>query len=150
MTTRCRAVGVNRISMSEMIRRRLSTKQREDLYEREAAKAVAAGKGEFPICNIPSCGQPIRPGQAWDESHWPTPRALKGKETGCAHRRCNRDHGAKVVVPALAKEKRQLRRARDIFRSRKPLAGGRDDPRKRTMGGMVVSRETGERWGRRE
>jgi hypothetical protein len=129
-------------------RRRLSTTAREALYESEALKAAAAGLGEFPICNIPWCQQPIKPGQAWDESHYPRPHALGGKITGCAHKRCNRDHGNQVVTPIVAKAKRQFRRDRDILRSRKPLPGGRDDPRKRSMAGPVVDRRTGERWGR--
>ncbi len=32
------------------------------------------------------------------------------------------------------------------FRSRSPLPGGRDDPRKKTMAGAVVDRVTGEPW----
>lgn len=126
-------------------RRRLTTRQREDLYERERAKAVANERGEFPICNI--CDQPVVACQTWDESHHPAfPHALGGTDTGVAHTRCNRRHGAEVVVPQVARSKRQFKMARDINRSRNPLPGGRDDPRRRTVAGLVVDRATGEPW----
>jgi hypothetical protein len=58
--------------------RRLTTKQREELYDAEVAKARAAGRGDFPICNL--CGVGIFPGQKWHVSHDPhRPRALGGE-----------------------------------------------------------------------
>lgn len=126
-------------------RRRLTTRQREELYERERQKAIAAGRGEFPICNICDCA--IMVCQTWDESHHPAfPHALGGTDTGVAHERCNRRHGAEVVVPQVARANRQFKMARDLHRSRNPLPGGRDDPRRRTMAGQVVNRATGEPW----
>lgn len=125
-------------------RKRLSTKQRRALYEDAEKEARAAGR-QHPICNL--CPHPIMPGQDWDESHVGAPASLGGTDTGLAHRRCNRIHGAQVVTPMVAKAKREADKWRDIKRSRQPLPGGRDDPRKRTMGGTVVDRATGQRWG---
>ena len=127
-------------------RHRLTTTQRRALYESAVESARAAGR-EHPACNL--CPHPILPGQAWDESHVGAPHALGGTDVGIAHRRCNRIHGAQVVTPMVAKAKRTGDKFRDIKRSRNPIAGGRDDPRKRTMGGQVVDRATGERWGAR-
>lgn len=130
-------------------RRRLTPKQREALYEREAASALDTGKGEHPICNIPFCGQPVRPGEPWDESHYPRPHAWGGTVTGVAHRKCNRLHGAQVVTPANAKANRNKRNRLGITRpglGLKPLPGGRDDRLKRTMSGKTVLRATGEQW----
>jgi hypothetical protein len=119
-------------------RRRLSTAQRRTLFE-----ACCAGK-EHPDCNI--CGLPVLPGQKWVESHMPVPHALDGVETGVGHDLCNRERWAKVEAPLLAKVGRQRDRHLDIRRSRCPLPGGREDPRKRTMDGRVVNRATGEEW----
>lgn len=127
-----------------MIRRRLTSKQREALWQSEAEKACAAGLGEFPMCNI--CGFAILPAREWDESHDPTkPRWLGGKVTGIAHKKCNRDHNAQIDTPSFAKNERIRKRHLDFTRSRTPMAGGRDDTLKKTMRGEVVSRATGER-----
>lgn len=126
--------------------RRLTTRQRRILYE-DAVKAARESGREHPACNL--CPHPILPGQLWEDSHLPVPAALGGTARGIAHKRCNRIHGATVVVPMVAKVKRTSDKFLDIKRSRNPLPGGRDDPRKRTMGGAVVDRATGERWGAR-
>lgn len=132
-----------------MIRRRLTAKQREALYESERQKAIAAGRGEFPVCNI--CSMSVTRSHLWDESHDPSkPHAWGGTAVGVAHRRCNRLHGQRVVTPAVAKAKRQWRSDVGITGDGlgdNPLPGGRNDPRKRTMRGEVVARATGERWG---
>ena len=86
----------------------LTPKQREALYDREVERALVAGRGDCPICNL--CDTPVTPGQPWDESHVGAPAALDGHDTGIAHRKCNRDHGAKVVTPFVAKAKRMRRR----------------------------------------
>lgn len=93
-----------------MIPRRLNTTQREKLYDAEAAKAKAAGRGDLPICNI--CHQPVNGAtQAWDESHDPhKPRWLGGDVTGIAHRRCNRLHNNVHDTPLYAKNNRQRQR----------------------------------------
>ena len=127
-------------------RPRLSTTHRRALYNSAVEAAKAAGR-EHPACNL--CPHPILPGEFWDVSHEGVPAALGGTVVNLAHRRCNRIHGATVVVPMVAKAKRTGDKFRDIKRSRNPIPGGRDDPRKRTMGGEVVNRETGERWGAR-
>ncbi len=130
--------------MMRLRRDRLTTTQRRALYETAVDDARAAGS-EHPACNL--CPHPILPGQLWDVSHEGAPAALGGTCTGLAHRRCNRIHGAEIVTPMVAKAKRTGDKFRDIKRTRNPLPGGRNDPRKRTMGGEVVDRATGERWG---
>lgn len=125
-------------------RRRLSTKQREALWQSEADKAEAAGLGVLPICNI--CRMPIVHGTLWDESHDPfKPLWLGGSVTGIAHRRCNRLHNNAHDTPAFAKSERVRKRFMDFTRARSPLPGGRDDDLKKTMRGEVVRRATGER-----
>jgi hypothetical protein len=123
-------------------RKRLTTKGRRELYRREAAKARDAGLGEHPICNIAWCGLPVLPGQSWDESHDGIPHAFGGTVVGVAHSRCNRIHGAQVVVPAVAKSKRVRERHLDIARTARPLPGGRFDRLRKTMTGRVVERGT--------
>lgn len=126
-----------------MIRRRLTSKQREALYQSEADKAREAGLGDLPFCNI--CKMPILRGREWDVSHDPSKgRWLGGLVTGIAHRKCNRDHGAQVETPKFAKSERTLKRHLDFTRSRTPLPGGRDDSIKKTMRGDVVVRATGQ------
>lgn len=86
----------------------MNTKSRDELYEREQRKALASGRGDHPICNLCNlCDLAIFPGQEWDESHFPIPKAFDGNAVGIAHRRHNREHGAKVVTPMVAKMKRQ-------------------------------------------
>lgn len=124
-----------------MTRRRLTTKQREELWQHEAAKAIADGRGEHPICNL--CDQPIAPGTDWDDSHDKhKPHWLGGEPDGIAHRRCNRLHNYTHDTPLYARSERIYKRHMDFKRSRFPLPGGRDDPRKRTIGGLVVERAT--------
>ncbi len=119
---------------------RLSTTKREQLYDAEAEKARAAGKGELPICNI--CGFPIDGvKQAWDESHDPQkPKWLNGAVTGIAHRRCNRLHNNQVDTPRFAKSRRQRWMNIGAKRSQYPLPGGRDDRIKKKITGEVVER----------
>jgi 5-methylcytosine-specific restriction protein A len=116
-------------------RRRLSSSAREALYDR------CRGDKPFPDCNI--CGQPVDgTRQAWDESHDPDgpPHCFGGTETGVAHRRCNRRHGAQVVVPMDAKATRVRQKSIGAFVTRYKLPGGRDSDRKRTVDGRVVPR----------
>lgn len=121
---------------------RLSTTKREQLYDHWR------GDAECPTCNL--CSLKIQKGQDWDESHnLHLPRALGGKVTGLAHRRCNRLHNNRHDTPLIAKNTRIRQKHIRAFRSRSPIPGGRDDPRKRTMSGQVVDRATGERWGTR-
>lgn len=129
--------------MMRLSRNRLTTTQRRALYEDAEKRAHTAGR-EHPACNL--CPHPILPGQLWDVSHEGVPAALGGTLVLIAHRRCNRIHGSQIVTPMVAKAKRTGDKFRDIKRARNPMAGGKDDPRKRTLGGEVVDRETGQRW----
>lgn len=123
-----------------MTRRRLTPKQRQDLYDRERARARAGGQGDLPICNL--CGLIVLAGAQWDESHVGTPAAWNGSDTGIAHRRCNRLHGSKVVTPMVAKTKRVREKFLDLRRPTKPLPFGRDDRLKQRVGGGIVDRRT--------
>jgi hypothetical protein len=122
--------------------RRLSPKAREALWHAQAAMAREAGRGEYPICNL--CGGFVLPGRLWDVSHDPSrPRAWGGEDVGVAHRKCNRQHGARVVTPAVAKAKRQWRNNVGINEpglGPNPLPGGRLDRLKKKMSGEVVRR----------
>jgi hypothetical protein len=126
-----------------MNRPRLSTKQRKALWD---AHRYADDSG----CPCALCPRPIRPGESWEAAHIVIPHAHGGTVMKPAHARCHRYETATITIPLIARVKRMRERFLDLRRSRKPLPGGRDDPRKRTMGGMVVSRETGERWGGRQ
>src|SRR5438128_2042046 len=87
----------------------LSSRDREKLYDAEAAKARECGRGEYPICNI--CDGPIGIGQRWHVSHDPTkPRWLGGAVTGIAHARCNLDHAYTIDTPAFHKSNRVRQR----------------------------------------
>lgn len=76
----------------------MNPKQREALYDR------CRDGLPYPLCNL--CGLPVYPGDSWDESHFPVPKSLGGTETGIAHMRCNRDHGAKIVTRIYILDKR--------------------------------------------
>lgn len=116
-------------------RRRLSSAQREALYDR------CRGEAEFPSCNIPGCGRPVKPGEAWVESHYPVPHANGGEETGVAHEVCNRIYAATVEVPAMAHADRVRRKHIGAHVPRNPLPCGRNSRFKKTMDGRVVRRE---------
>lgn len=124
--------------------RRLSTTDREKLYDAEAAKARELGLGDLPICNI--CNLPIDGvRQDWDESHEKhKPRWLGGEIEGIAHRRCNRKHNNEHDTPLYAKSKRVRQRYIGAKRAASPMQGGRDDRLKKTMRGRVIDRTTGQ------
>ena len=126
------------------MRRRLPSSERAKLYEREAEKARAAGRGVLPICNICDC--PIDGAtQAWDESHDPAkPRFLGGAVTGIAHRRCNRTHNNRHDTPLYASGNRKRWRAMGAYVPARPMAGSRSDRLKRTLDGRTIERATGE------
>lgn len=126
-----------------LMRHRLTSTQREQLYKREADKARDAGRGDYPICNI--CDLPIIPGSLWDASHQKhKPHWLGGDIEGCAHARCNRSWNNQHDTPLFAKSERVRKRHLDITRSSTPLPGGRDDRIKKTMSGKVIDRQTGQ------
>lgn len=128
-----------------MTRHRLTSKQREELYDREAKKALAAGLGELPICNI--CTLPVDGARdRWHDSHNPyLPHALGGERDGIAHERCNLRHNNKHDTPLVAKNKRvRQNHIGATAPSLRPLPGGRNDWLKKKIDGTVVNRRTGE------
>lgn len=119
--------------------RRLTSKQREQLYESEAEKAREAGLGEYPICAL--CLRPINPGQQWNANHeGHKPRWLGGEIDGISHKRCNALNARTYATPLFAKSERIRKRHLDFTRSRSPMPGGRDDRIKKTLSGKVVPR----------
>jgi hypothetical protein len=124
---------------------RFNSKRRENAWYAAKAAARVAGLGSNPICNL--CSRPVLETDAWDESHDPgKAKVFGGKETGVAHRRCNHDHGAKVVTPMKAKADRVRRRhigASGPGLGKSPMRGGRRDNFKITMGGGRKPRLTG-------
>lgn len=125
-------------------RKRLSSEQRQELYDAESLKARAQGRGLCPICAL--CDTPILPGQTWHDNHDKyLPHALGGTRDGISHSKCNRRHNNEVATPQVAKLKRIVRKHLDIHRTRQPLPGGRNSDRYRKVDGTVVIRSTGER-----
>ncbi len=122
-----------------LTRRSLTTKQREELYER------CRGERKFPDCNI--CFLPIHPGQRWHESHDPLlPRALGGVATGIAHERCNLQHNHHHDTPLVAKITRVRRKDIGAFRSYRPMLGSRASGVSKPFRGPPIDRRTGEPW----
>src|ERR1700687_5772881 len=88
------------------------TKRRDSVWYGGVYAARAAGLGFrcggpggwTPICNL--CNAPVRPGDPWDESHVGAPKALGGRRTGVAHRRCNQRDNHLVVTPMVARAKK--------------------------------------------
>ena len=117
-----------------------SASDRERLYDAEAARALRNGRGPLPVCNL--CDSPIGIGQDWDESHIGRPRALGGALTGCAHRRCNREHNNRFVTPQIAKAKRQARIHKGCKQSATPLPFGRSSRFSKRIDGEVVERKS--------
>ena len=122
-----------------------NSRMREALWLREKNKAYLAGRGKLPICNI--CDLPVCEQDAWDESHNPAKaKAFGGKATGIAHRLCNRQHGAAVVTPAVAKSNRVRRfhiGASGPGLGRYTMSGGRWSPLTKTFRHGVQLRLTG-------
>lgn len=118
---------------------RFNSKRREVCWHRACAAARMAGLGSLPICNIPGCGRVVQESDDWDESHDPgRHKVFGGRETGVAHRACNREHGAQVVVPEKAKADRIRRK--HIGAARKgtgphPMPGGHRANFKIAIGG---------------
>lgn len=78
-------------------RRRITTKQRVALFEREAG-----------VCHM--CKGLVYAGEAWDVSH-EIPLELGGADDETnwkvAHRKCHRSHTATVDIPNIARAKRR-------------------------------------------
>lgn len=116
-------------------RRKSRAQIREALYDR------CRGEAEHPSCNL--CGLAVLPFDAWEESHTGAPKAFGGTVTGVAHKRCNREHGQKVVTPAAAEARRVRRKfigAQGPGMGPRPMQGGRNSPLKKKMSGEVVKR----------
>lgn len=129
-------------------RDRLTAAQREELWDREAAKASASGRGQFPLCRLCDC--PIFPGQRWHENHNRyQPHAIGGEVDGISHERCNIDHANAIDKPHIAKVKRQRQKHIGAeLSSLRPLPFGRTDHLKRKVTGEIVLRDTNQPWGR--
>lgn len=128
-----------------MTRHRLTNKQREELYDGEAAKAVAAGLGPYPICNL--CVLPITPGQKWHDNHDKyLPHALGGQRDGISHKRCNERHNNEHDTPLVAKVKRTRQKFIGAWRTSRPMVGSRASGIKLAMNGAVLNRATGQPW----
>jgi hypothetical protein len=120
-------------------RPRSRTKAREALYADECHKALASGRGEYPICRL--CDLPIQPGSLWDVNHEAhKPRFLGGAIDGISHRRCNRLHNNQHDTPLYAKSERQRKGFLDLRRSSNPVPGGREDRIRKKLNGDVVLR----------
>jgi hypothetical protein len=117
----------------------MTSAARERLYDRELAKAQAAGF-RYPVCNL--CGIEIRPGSVWHESHVGRPKALGGKESGLAHRECNIEFNRLFDTPRIAKAKRQARKHKGCIQTSAPLPFGRATNRSKKLNGEVVPRMT--------
>lgn len=78
-------------------RRQISTRDRVAIFSRHDGR-----------CHM--CGLPIQPGEAWEVSH-EIPLELGGADDDTnrkpAHKKCHREHTAKVDQPMIAKAKRQ-------------------------------------------
>jgi len=120
-------------------RRRLSTSQREELYDR------VRGTEQYPRCHL--CQMLVLPGDRWVASHELSPHLGGNVEPEfIAHASCNARFAAEIEVPSIARNRRVRQRHIGAYVSRHPMPGGRDDPRKRTVDGRVVERRTGAPW----
>jgi hypothetical protein len=119
--------------MSSFRRKRLSTTEREQLYD------GARGDRLHPVC--PRCKLPVFPTDRWHAGHELSP-LLGGRNVAdqVEHALCNQKFAAEVEAPLIAHNKRVRQRFIGAFRTRYPMPGGRDDPRKRRIDGKVVFR----------
>lgn len=113
------------------MRRRISTRERVDIFQRNDGR-----------CHL--CGGRIDAGQAWEVSH-DTPLQMGGADEGDnlkpAHAKCHRIHTASVDLPQIAKAKRREASFRGAKApSRNPLPFGRNSRLKRKVNGQVVPR----------
>lgn len=115
-------------------RHRLTASQREDLYDAEVVKAIAAKRGEFPICRL--CDNPIGPGQKWADNHDKyLPHAIGGDRDGISHKRCNERWNNIHDTPLVAKVKRIRRKHIGAYQPR-----GKTIPGRRFNGEPIPSR----------
>lgn len=118
---------------------RQSTTARQKLYDLEVEKAINAGLGEQPICNL--CFTRIMIGQLWHQSHnRHLPKALGGFIDGIAHVRCNLLHAQQHDVPLIAKGKRIRAKHTGAYRPAHIMPGSRASGLKKKMDGTVERR----------
>ena len=94
------------------------------------------------ICHM--CKMKVVSGQEWDISHdIPLEAGGKDDETNwfVAHRKCHREHTAKVDMPLIAKVKRIHQKHIGAKKSRSPMPMGKNSKWKKKMDGTVVRRE---------
>lgn len=123
----------------------LSSSAREKLYDAEAAKARAAGRGNLPICNI--CDLPIDgTRERWHESHDPQiPKHMGGEVTGIAHERCNLRHNNEHDTKLYWKNKRvRWRHIGARVSNYRPMPGTKASGIKKPFRGPPIDRRTGE------
>lgn len=126
-------------------RHRLTSAQREQLWDDECAVALAARRGQFPICKL--CDLPIFPGQKWHNNHDRfLPHAIGGECDGISHKRCNEKHNHAHDTPLVAKVKRIRRKHIGAWRPARLMLGSRDSNIKITMHSGPVDRRTGLPW----
>ncbi len=115
-----------------MTRRRISTRERIDIFQRNDGR-----------CHL--CGGRIDAGQAWEVSH-DTPLEMGGADEGDnlkpAHAKCHRIHTATVDVPQIRKaQRREAKHIGAKAPSRNPLPGSKSSPWKRTFSKGWVPRD---------
>lgn len=114
-----------------MKRVKKTTKQRIEIFERHNG-----------ICHM--CNLRVHAGQDWDISH-EIPLEAGGKDDVTnwyvAHRKCHREHTAKVDMPLIAKVKRVRAKHLGVIKSKSPMPFGRGSKLKKKMDGTVVRRD---------
>ena len=94
-------------------RRRISTRDRAALFIRERG-----------VCHM--CGGLVHAGEAWDVSH-EIPLACGGADDETnwkvAHRKCHREHTAKVDAPLIAKVRRVAQKHLGATRPARKMKG---------------------------
>ena len=94
-------------------RRRISTRERAALFSRERG-----------VCHM--CGGLVHAGEAWDVSH-EIPLACGGADDETnwkvAHRKCHREHTAKVDAPLIAKVRRVAQKHLGATRPARKMKG---------------------------
>lgn len=125
---------------------RLSSRDREKLYDAEVAKARELGLGKLPICRI--CGLPVDgTRQRWHENHnRHHPRWLGGDVDGISHKRCNLENAYRYATPLFHKNNRlRQRHIGAKVRKGRPMVGTIDsDVKLKIGGGRPIDRRTGQ------
>ena len=125
-----------------------NSKRRETVWLRGKHEAFTAGRGKQPIC--PHCDLPVFETDDWDECHHPHAARAFGAGNGVeavtpGHHRCNLDHAARVVTPAVAKSNRIRRKHIGAWRpgmGKHAMPGGRRAGFKIGIGGGLKPRLT--------